>query len=64
MRVSADGRRGRGGKEFCSGRVVADVGPEKVSLKRSYIHCKAIEMYYSRIVPCMEMGPRTSIIQR
>jgi hypothetical protein len=27
-------------------------------------HGKAAEVYYSRIVPCMEMGPRTTIIQR
>jgi hypothetical protein len=27
-------------------------------------HGNAVEGYYRRIVPCMEMGPRTSIIQR
>jgi hypothetical protein len=28
------------------------------------VHGNASEWYYSRIVPCMEMGPRTTIIQR
>ncbi len=27
------------------------------------VHGNAVEEYYRRIVPCMEMGPRTTIIQ-
>ncbi len=27
------------------------------------LHGKAVEWYSRRIVPCMEMGPRTNIIQ-
>jgi hypothetical protein len=37
---------------------------DHVRIFGAVIHCKAAEGYYSLIVPCMEMGPRTTIIQR
>jgi hypothetical protein len=34
-----------------------------LSTPQTYTHCNAAEGYYSLIVPCMEMAPRTSFIQ-
>jgi hypothetical protein len=41
----------------------AGIEPRTVATSALAVHCNAAEGYYSLIVPCMEMEPRTSFIQ-